>query len=410
MKRIDVYYEGWGERWKLGTLAHHARIMMFEYSSEALTQKLELSPLVLPLRAEAFSDFPRTQHQLPGLIADSLPDGWGMLLMDRYFKTLGLNSPTISPLDRLSFLGDRTMGALTFSPADSVAEPSDVDVGLLDLAKQAQQVMKGKDSELLKKLVLMGGSPHGARPKVLVDYCQASGDMSTKPAGAVNGKPWLIKFQAQDEHKEVCIIEHCYAGLARQCELDMPQTEYFDISPKLGGFGIERFDVEASMRVPTLTLAGSLDADFRQPELDYASFLRATLQLTADIREVEKAFARMVFNVVFNNRDDHPKNFSFRLDQSRQWKLAPCYDLTYSKGPSGYHQMDAMGEALHIARKHLLGLASSVGLAVPKAKNIIEQHLSIATQLPKVLTQANVRKQTIREITTQVNENIQRLK
>ncbi|RZT11404.1 HipA-like N-terminal domain-containing protein [Duganella sp. CF402] len=347
MKRVDVYYEGWAERWLLGTLAHGSGELLFEYSPQALEQKLELSPLKLPLQVAAFSKFPQSQHGLPGLIADSLPDGWGMLLMDRYCRKSGIEAAKVSPLDRLAFLGHRTMGALTFEPSQALPAPAD-NVDLLQLAQESQQVMSGKDSKLLAELVLMGGSPHGARPKVLVDYCAATGEMGAH--GVANGQPWLVKFQSQGEHKEVCIIENCYAEMAQDCGLDIPATEYFDISPKLGG------------------------------------------------------------NVVFNNRDDHPKNFSFRLDSERHWKLSPAYDLTYSPGPGGYHQMDVMGEALAITRKDMLDLASKAGVPAEKARAHLDRHIDVASGFAKTLKAAKVRPSTVKDMAAQVEANVRRLR
>jgi len=68
------------------------------------------------------------------------------------------------------------------------------------------------------------------------------------------------------------------------------------------------------MRIPTHTLAGLLHADFRLAgSVDYATLLRATRFLTRDERAVQKAYQRTVYNVLFNNRDDHPKNFSYLL-------------------------------------------------------------------------------------------------
>ena len=78
MKKIDVYYSGWGEHWRLGQLADNGVQLLFEYSVEALGRKLELSPLHLQLRSQAYADFPSHQMRLPGFIADSLPDGWGL--------------------------------------------------------------------------------------------------------------------------------------------------------------------------------------------------------------------------------------------------------------------------------------------------------------------------------------------
>ena len=414
MKLVNVYYEGWGERWLLGSLAQDSGYsngeILFEYSPQALNQNLELSPIKLPLQRAAFSKFPLAQQRLPGLIADSLPDGWGMLLMDRFFRKNGVDVAKVSPLDRLTFLGHRTMGAITFEPAQDVAL-LEQDVNLLQLAQQAERVMAGKDSELLAQLVLMGGSPHGARPKVLVDYCQATAEMGMGGTqGVPNGRPWMVKFQSPGEHKEVCAIENCYAAMARECGLEVPATQTFDIAPKLGGFGIARFDVEGGMRVPVHTLAGVMNADFRMPgTLDYLTYLRATRTLTRDEREVEKAFARAVFNVVFHNRDDHPKNFSYRLNNERHWKLSPAYDLTFSPGPGGYHQMDVMGEAQAITRKNLLDLAIKADIPADKALAQLDRHLEVASSYAQTLKAAKVRPATVKDLAAQVAVNVKRL-
>jgi serine/threonine-protein kinase HipA len=140
MKRLDVIYDGWGEHWPLGTLADTGRALLFEYSAEAHRQGLELSPYRLPLQTTAFQGFPTHQWRLPGLIADALPDGWGLLLMDRLFRRRGLRPEALSPLDRLAFIGDRGMGALSFQPADAI-DLGDEALSLLQLAQEAQAVI-----------------------------------------------------------------------------------------------------------------------------------------------------------------------------------------------------------------------------------------------------------------------------
>ncbi|QLG89830.1 type II toxin-antitoxin system HipA family toxin [Chitinibacter bivalviorum] len=412
MKKVDVFYEGWGERWHLATLADDGRKLLFEYSPEALAQGLELSPRHLKLQAAAYSDFPAYQLRLPGLIADALPDGWGLLLMDRLFRQNGIDPARASVLDRLSFIGHRAMGALSFQPA-SISDIPTTDVQLLNLAQQAQTLLSGEDSAILKQLALMGGSPHGARPKVLVHYDPANGQLSTQCfAGST---PWLVKFQAQNEHKEVCAIEYLYAQLARACALDIPATQYFDLSPTLAAFGIARFDVagagNAPIRIPTHTLAGLLHADFRLPgSVDYSTFLRATRFLTRDEREVQKAYQRTVFNVLFNNRDDHPKNFSYLLGQDRRWQLSPAYDLTYCAGPAGYHQMDVCGEALNINRAHLLQLAQQNSLAEFWAAQVIEQQLTVAETFTQKAKDYAIRSATVQNLANLIAANAARLR
>ena len=381
--------------------------MLFEYSGEARAKGIEFSRIRMPLAADTYQDFPREQLQLPGLIADALPDGWGLLLMDRFFrKNFNKRPHEISALDRLAFIGDRAMGALKFAPATDVALTPQ-DMKLVELAHEIQQVVADRETAALEQLILVGGSPHGARPKALVQYDAQSESISTL-ANAV-GKPWLVKFPGANEHKEVCAIEHLYSEMARQCDLDMPATRHFDLSTKMAAFGIERFDRFEGMRVPIHTLAGALNIDFRVPNASYQTLLRTTRALTLSEVEVLKAFERCVFNVVFNNRDDHTKNFSFRMSNLLAWELSPCYDLTYCPGPGGQHQMDVEGEGLHPAKKHLLQLAGSNGIDRIKAQHAIEKIVEVALQFKKVAKSYPIRRATLSEISSAINENCARM-
>ena len=240
MKTVQVRYQGWGENWPLGTLADDGQQLLFEYSPQALDEGVSLSPRHLPLQKQAMGHFPSHQWRLPGLFADSLPDGWGMLLMDKLFRKQGIRPEQVSPLDRLSFIGHRGMGALTYEP-DSQGDVLPDTVDLVALANETALVLQGADTETLQRLALLGGSPQGARPKVLVYYDPAMARISTAPMPAGSG--WLVKFQALDEHKEVCAIEAFYAQLASACGLDMPTTRVFDLSPQQSALGIERFDL-----------------------------------------------------------------------------------------------------------------------------------------------------------------------
>jgi len=407
MKKVFVHYEGWGERWLLGTLADNGSQLLFEYSPEALAQQLELSPHRLKLTGDAYGNFPSYLQRLPGLINDSLPDGWGLLLMDKLFRQAGRIPAMLSPLDRLAFVGDRGMGALTFEPAEHPLLNAE-DVKLLDLAREAQALVNGQESDALKQLALLGGSPHGARPKLLVFYNATTHAISTQ--AMPGGTPWLVKFQAQDEHKEACAIEYLYARLATECALNMPPTAHFDLDKKLAGFGIERFDVQDGMRVPIHTLAGALHADFKTAgAVDYTSFLRLTRLFTRHDQSVQEAYERCVFNVLFHNRDDHAKNFSFRLNQARHWELAPCYDLTFNAGPGGEHQLDVLGHGKNITRALMLALAEKANLNPSWAESTMQRMLKVHARFKDVLVdsgmQKNIRPSTLKIIQAAIDEN-----
>ncbi len=408
MKKLSVFYSGWGEHWHLGDLADDGMNLLFEYSEVALKNNLELSPLKLPLRREAYSNFPQYQDRLPGLIADSLPDGWGLLLMDKIFKKKGYSLAEISPLDRLAYLGDRAMGALTFAPTAVQETVETSEFTLVQIAQEISKIIADTPSKALAEIAKIGGSPHGARPKVLVKFDLKTQTISTDDKSM--GSPWLIKFPSENEHKEVCAIEQLYAELAKKCDIQMESTQYFDLGKNISAFGAARFDRHLDKKVPMHTAAGALNSNFRTPSVDYLTLLKLTRRMTRDQREVDKAYLQCVFNVVFNNRDDHAKNFSYILDVQKNWKLSPAYDLTFSSGPGGEHQMDIYGEGKNITRGHLFKLAEDAGVDKKIAVLQIEKTMSIAEKFKEFTKDKEIRTETVNEINTSIQINRKNLK
>jgi len=376
MNKLDVLYEGWGEALHLGTLAEHQGQVAFEYSKEALQRALELSPYRYPLRAEAYTKRSADRPRTPGFIDDALPDGWGLLLMDRTLQRAGYDSPALTDLDRLAIVGDDAFGALHFRPSRELA-PIYRDIELLDVARASRQVQEDKDTELLP-LLCKHGSPHGARPKASV-WRMPDGRLTT--AVTEGAEPCLVKFPAMNERREVCAIEQVYAELARLAGIEMMPSWYVDLSAIKGSaFVVSRFDRAAGLRVPVQTFAAWLDVNFREAQLAYEQLLVLTRMSTNSREEVDKMFLRCVFNVAMHNRDDHLKNFSLRMSRDGAWRLSPAYDLTYSEGIGGEHTSPVMGKGRNIARADLLGLAKKTGIRPKAATAAIDQVLDAAGQ------------------------------
>jgi serine/threonine-protein kinase HipA len=418
LEQVDVYYDGWGERWLWGTLVSTTAItgrpqIVFEYSNKAKSRALELSSYTLPLEGPLLRrGFPSHQLCLPGPVYDSLPDGWGMLLMDRLFRRRGLNTARIGPLERLAYIGNNAMGAMSFEPVAPERQEPQAHVPLELLAAEIQEVLNGEGGEFLQTLLLVGGSPQGARPKALVYRDPQTGAFTT--AAKPGFEAWLIKFPAKEEHPEVCAIEMVYAECLRMCGIQTPDTQHFSLPKGLAAFASKRFDRVGGQRVPMQSLAAFTGADYKSPgALDYVNFLRATQMCTNDVREKAIAFERVVFNVAFNNRDDHPKNFAYVMSPSGAWKLAPAYDVTFCEGPGGYHQMDVMGEALEIDRDVMLRLADEAEVSVETAGGIIDRICRVASQFaaiaenmyPRMITQ-----DTLDTIQGRIDENIDLLR
>ena len=174
MKRLVVFYDGWQEHWPLGTLVATPRGILFEYSPQAIERGLQLSPMhhPLPRPGALTASFKGESHSygLPGFIADALPDGWGMLLMDRLLRKLGREPREVSVLERLAMVGRRAMGALSFEPADD-GESLVETLELKALAKEVAALQVDENSgsqradDQLRHLMQLGARRKAHAPK-----------------------------------------------------------------------------------------------------------------------------------------------------------------------------------------------------------------------------------------------------
>jgi len=337
---------------KVGVLFQQQRSLYFEYDAEWLSEGFALSPYQLKLSSHLIQDETRLWQGLHGVFNDSLPDGWGLLLMDRELRKSGIDPRSISSLDRLAWLGHRTMGALVYEPVEG-PDSDPVLVELNRLAENAQQVFAGSSSEVLPELFRAGGSPGGARPKALI---ATNGEQVVTADGEIpqGFTPWLVKFAAKDDFPDAGNIEYAYSLMARDAGLEMPETVLMDGQY----FAVRRFDRIDNHRLHTHTFGNMVGADFRVPSLDYEELFRVVLDVTKSRQELLKALRQMIFNIATHNRDDHSKNFSFFWNGSEQaWRLTPAYDLMFSNGIHGEHTMTVAGEGKQPGRDHVMQLA-----------------------------------------------------
>ncbi|VAW39587.1 HIPA PROTEIN, partial [hydrothermal vent metagenome] len=247
MQEVEVYFSPSPNQSSLvGILALHERRLYFEYDASWLQKGLELSPFILPCRPGLIEHRQYEFGPLFGLFDDSLPDGWGLLLMDRYFRRQGLNLTTVSPLDRLLFLGTNTMGALTYQPPVYHDEQKTTLLDLHKLAAQAREVYEGPETEVLPLLLRTGGSPGGARPKVLIGYHPQNRVIIAGESDLPDGfEHWLVKFSVGEDGLDAGPIELAYAMMAGDAGIHMPECRVFQGNGGEQFFGVKRFDRKA---------------------------------------------------------------------------------------------------------------------------------------------------------------------
>ena len=369
--KLSVYLNTHGIRRMVGLLYENAGRVFFEYSPDFLQSSIALSPFKLPLKPGVFEDEKRTFDGLFGLFNDSLPDGWGCLLLDRKLRKRGLSYDSITPLSRLSMIDRNPMGALEYEHADEAAEEVG-NVELDSLSGEVDKILAGNDSDVLDELLKLNGSSGGARPKIVAyvsdDRQKIIHGGANPPAGFT---PWIIKFSERHDKLNSGEIEYRYSLAAKEAGIDMPPTHLFPSKNGGGYFGVQRFDRTPQGKVHVHTACGLLHASHRFSCLDYENLLKLTLVLTRDITQAEEMVRRMVFNVKSGNRDDHSKNFSFLLNKNFEWRLAPAYDLTPSAGINGEQTAMVNGKGRNITDDDLIAAAKVADIPASAVRSII---------------------------------------
>ena len=297
------------------------RSCAFEYSREWLSSGFALSPFELPLTSDMIFSEPDKFDRGFAVFEDSIPDGYGLYLIDRMLRKSGFQLRNLNPLQRLAIVGSSGMGALRYEPAvslDSIKAGVSIEE-LDDIQRKALEILseKGEGDESL--LYYNSANSGGARPKVVM--------------ADLDGSHWLVKFRHTYDSAEIGKEEYLYMSTAAKCGINIPRIRLL----KDRYFAIERFDIEDGRGVHVVTAAALLKSDFRNQGADYTNLLALTGYLTQDPHQVEEMYRRMVFNLVCDNKDDHTKNFSF-ICRKGVWSLAPAYDITYSpEGSNGQH-------------------------------------------------------------------------
>ena len=266
-KYLKVFYND-----KLvGTLAKTPdRLVAFEYDSEWLATGFSISPFSLPLQKKVYLPKFEPFEGLFGVFNDSLPDGWGRLLVDRLLLKNNINPSEIDNLNRLAVVQESGLGALTYKPEhrfETPHEESDYD----KLAQECSKILESQSSDNLDELFKLGGSSGGARPKIL-----------TK----INGEDWIIKFPSSQDPKNIGEQEYKYSLVAKDCGIKMSETKLFDSKICSGYFGIKRFDRENDKKVHMVSASGLLETSHRLPNLDYNILMKLTLELTKNYQDI----------------------------------------------------------------------------------------------------------------------------
>lgn len=389
---------------------------VFEFSEDFVQQGLDTAPITMPLndlqRGQRIFSFPelsvKTFEGLPGMLADALPDAFGNSVLRAWLRSQNRTANSLTPLEKLSYMGKRAMGALEFEPSHSVANPQEeIEVGrLVDMANMVLQKkeevnlnLSEKEEHAMAQLIQIGASAGGQRAKAIVGYNPITKQMKSGQVALDKGfKYYLLKFDGVSDSslgdpKGYGHSEMAYHKMALDCGIAMMPCTLFEENGR-AHFMTQRFDrVEGGGKLHMQTLCAISHFDYNQPGIyDYEDAFEEMRALNLGYDEMEALYRRMLFNVVARNQDDHTKNISFLMDQSGQWKLSPAYDLTWSYNPTGdwtnVHQMSIGGKRDNFTKAALIELGKRQSIKKPEM--ILEQVVDVVNDWRKYSTAYDV--------------------
>ena len=358
IEHLEVYLDAQ----HVGTLALYKKTLAaFEYTSDWINRGFSVSPFSLPLKSGVYVPKFDPFNGLFGIFYDSLPDGWGRLLVDRMMLREHINPASVNVLERLSFIGLSGMGALEYHPVQNWSNPeekSNYDY----IAEECRKILASVEPDDLDTIYKMGGSSGGARPKILI---------------RLDGDDWIVKFPSSYDSNEIGQMEYDYSLCAQRCGIRISEVRLLESKNCSGYFATKRFDRKRDeegnvKKVHMASVSALLETSHRVPALDYNSLMALTWQLTKNYTEMEKLFRQMCFNVFSHNRDDHSKNFTYVYDNG-SWNLSPAYDLTYSNSVGGEHATTINGNGKDPGIPDIMSVAARAGLEKKRTKEIAEE-------------------------------------
>lgn len=349
---------------------------------------------------QLFSQFDNpTFKGIPPQFADSLPDMFGSIIFNAWLDSK--NESDITILEQLAYVANRGMGALEYSPVKKLPKNTTIDLNeVTEILKEVLDLKKSREEKKLSSSGLLnifkiGSSAGGARPKVLISEKKTDGSIIPGDLEySFAYKHYLVKLAlGEDSSYPREIIEYCYYQLIEKAGINIMPSHLIDEKH----FATERFDRQNGEKSHVLTATGLTGWDFKNAEhSSYENLFKLCSFLRVPHAQTEELFKRMVFNLVFQNTDDHLKNHSFIYDKRKdKWSLAPAYDITYSLNPlidykKTKRALSINGKRSDISQKDLLKVADTFTIKNPKG--IIKNIEALITDLTLLMKEQDIPK------------------
>ena len=397
---------------KIGTILLKDGRVYFEYDKEFKNSKLEISPLKLPLSLEGVYTN-NDEHYFKGLAGvfhDSLPDKFGTKVIERYFESKNIPSHELNVVQKLMFVGDKSIGAISYKPSIHKLDNQKKQelIELNSFYENAKKIISGDAIDVVDEMLTFmdsAASAGGARAKAIIGYNPNSKEIISgiKKELPIRFEHYLIKFDFLNDNQksqDYTKLEYLYMNMAKEAKIEVPNIELLEHG-NLTHYLIKRFDRVNGKAKHLHSVAGLTHCNFNVPmHYSYDELFRLTRYLTGNQQDLYELYRRMVFNIIGRNQDDHAKNFAFLMDEKGTWSLSPAYDITYANG-TGYtknHQLSLRGKTNDFTKNDLLEIAKLHSLKENIAKEIIEQTIDIFSTFRSRAKELEINEESINKI------------
>lgn len=364
--------------------------VQFVYAESWLKRKdrFPLDPVNLPLRKQPFQN----GRDMFGVFLDATPDDWGTRLILLSAKSVPRNQ-----LEWVIAGSGKGVGSLIFCEDhdEAIAEKSLSDRPVLrldDLLSLSDEIQRDDGAPLagdegsigitMLRQTWYGNSIGGARPKfVIVD----------------KGREFLAKFNRPHDVYDQVLTEFACMNMARVAGLNVPPLRLEKVyHPSQKGHSnvllIERFDRDEDNRAIHFISASALRSADTKHNGSYAQLAQLINKVSGAPKEdLREMFARMVFNVLVGNTDDHMRNHAFIFKpEEHAFRLSPLFDVVSQPAQASEHYIFIAGESRASSLKSAVANHAMFLLSLDEAKEIVLQQMEVVKNAKRFFCEAGM--------------------
>ncbi len=340
---------------------------------------------------------------LPSFLSESLPDSWENEYIMTHYKDNPFLENTVTPLEKLAYIKNRSLGALEYEAGEFQESPSLH--WFKEIAFEYEDYLGEFDMPSLKNVDLesicsLGTSSVGLRPKVMLAINNTTGRVRSGLLDLGKDYEYYI-LKIADSGRGMAEIELSYYQMATAAGISMMPSRMLRLN-EINHFMTKRYDRVNGKKLHVQSLSAVSPC-----ACSYEELFDAAYKLNLSRENIGELYRRLIFNLITNNVDDHARNFSFIMNEDGHWSLAPAYDISFSMDNIQAHRMTVNGKDCNFGRSDLFLIAQKYN--VPNYEEVLSKTLSSISDIKVILKKNGVNEKHVDHICQRIRDNIAKI-